>query len=436
METYDFFAPNVKVIAKTQVLVVGSGPAGISAAVAAKRSGAETLIVEHHGCLGGALSVGMVQSYNFSTNKFPQVLTGIPKEIEERCRNYGASAPDYRGAGIFIESELYKCMLDAWFEEENVKILLYTTVCGVFVEQNTVKGVYCVNKSGIGIILADCVIDATGDGDVAVQAGAEYQMQEKNKLQPVTVVFGLSGVDVDLFEKHYKAHPVGDKDFGFQPVFRAARENNDFKLPKRGGAWKSLTPNGEIKSANLTVISEIDATDCWDVTKAEIECRKQILEIVRVFRKYGADIGLGNCSVRNIATQLGIRETRRIVGEYILTEQDVLEQRNFDDGVGRLLTCIDLYGNYQKSRYPKELETFSVPYRALVPKAVDGLLVAGRCISCDEISFGAVRLMVGCALTGQAAGTAAALSVKEGVAPRKLDINLLREKLSRDGVNL
>ena len=389
------------------------------------------MIVERYGCLGGALTVSNVSSYSFSVNKFPESLSGIPKEIDERCRAYGAFAPDYRGSGIFVDAELYKCMLDEWMAEEGVDFLLHTTVIGAYLEDDAVKGVYCQSKSGIGIILAECVVDASGDADVAAFAGALFEKRDAKNMQPTTVVFGISGVDNEKFEEHFRKCPNV-----FSHVFTKAAEAGEWKSPKRGGAWKILTPSGDIKSLNLTLIREIDGTDVFDLTRAEIEGRRQITHIISLFRKYGKEIGLGDCRLSAIAPQLGLRETRRIIGEYRLTEDDVRECRDFDDSIGRLISTIDLYGDLKSSYKPEKSETFAVPYRALLPKQVDGLIVAGRCISSDDVSFGAVRLMVGCALTGQAAGAAAALSVKCGTAPRKLDVSTLRETVTRLGARL
>ncbi len=432
MKQFDFEVKNAPVWASTEVLVVGSGTAGISAAVASARCGAKTMIVERYGCLGGALTVSNVSSYSFSVNRFPETLAGLPKEIDERCRAYGASAPDYRGSGIFVDAELYKCMLDEWMAEEGVEILLHTTVIGTVAEDGVVRGVFCQSKSGIGVILADRVVDATGDGDVAALAGAPFEKREASKLQPVSVVFGIANVDVEKFEAHFK-NPKGN---GFATVFQAAADAGEWQSTKRGGAWKILTPNGDVKSLNLTLVREIDATDVFDLTRAEIEGRRQITHIISLFRKYGTEIGLGNCQLRAIAPQLGLRETRRITGDYRLLGDDVREHREFEDGIGRLICTIDLYGDLKTSYRPSEVETFSVPYRALLPQGVEGLLVAGRCISCDEASFGAVRLMVGCALTGQAAGTAAAMSLGEHTMPRGLDVTKLRARLAEDGVIL
>ena len=432
MELFEFSVKNVPVIAKVKVLVAGSGPAGISAAVASVRNGADTLLVEQNGCLGGALSSVNVQSYSFSINKNPEVLSGIPLEIDKRVRAYGAFMPDYRGSGIFVDSELYKCMLDEWMDECGVRVLLHTRIIGAYVVDGVLKGVYCHNKSGIGIILADCTVDATGDGDVAYLAGAEFDMRPKEKLQPVTVVFGISGVDTELFERHIKAHPDSDDaSYGFRPVFKRAAEAGDWTYPKRGGEWKSLTHSGDIKSLNLTMMCRIDATDGFDVSKAEAEGRRQAKKIVEIFNKHGKDIGLGRCGIRSFAASLGVRETRRIRCDYTVTVNDILEKREFDDGIGRVICFIDSFGKIQK---PQTGETFSLPYRALIPKGISGLLVAGRCISSDEEAYGAARLMVCCAITGEAAGTAAAIC-KDGDTHGP-DVTVLREKLKNNGVVL
>ena len=432
MSNYDFEVRNIPVLAKTQVLVVGSGPAGIAAAVASARGGADTMILERYGCLGGALSVSNVSSYSYSVNKHPETLSGIPLEIDRRCREYGASAPDYRGSGIFVDAELYKCMLDQWMAEEGVKILLHTTVIGAHVEDGRLLGVIVHSKSGIGIILAERTVDATGDGDVAALSGAPFEKSERDIIQPVSVVFGISGVDTEKFKNHF----LTPGNNGFATVFQTAADNGEWNSKKRGGAWKILTPEGDIKSLNLTLVYEIDCTDVFDLTRAEIEGRRQIMHIIRLFRKYGKEIGLENCSLRAIAPQLGLRESRRIEGKYRITEKDVRSQQSFEDSIGRLICSIDLFADKKNSYMPTSTETFSVPYRALLPKKVDGLIVAGRCISCDRVSFGALRLMVGCALTGQAAGAAAALSVKSGKDLKNIDLPLLQSDLKKLGAML
>ena len=421
------FTQPLPVLAEAQVCVVGSGPAGVSAAIASSRCGAETLLVERYGCCGGALSVGMVQSYSFSTNRNPSFLSGIPLEIEQRVRAANACQDDYRGSGVLIEQEQYKLLLDNWLRDENVRVLGNAKCCATLCEGGRLDGIVVATKAGLGAIIAKAFVDATGDGDVAAFAGAEILKRPPEQLQPVTVVFGVSGVDVALFKKHVNAHSDrSDSDYGLRKPFRLAAENGDWKSAKRGGAWKITTPNGDITSFNIIAIRNVDATDPFAATQAEIEGREQAAMAVNVLRKYGADIGFANCTLRNIAVQLGVRETRRVVGDYILTGDDVLSGREFPDAVGRFLRFMDTYGEIHR---PEHGESFTIPYRALLPKEIDGLLVAGRCISCDDRAFGAIRLMPCCAVTGQAAGTAAALSALNGVMTRGVDLEMLQRRL-------
>jgi len=414
-------------LATADVLVVGSGPAGVAAALAAARTGAKTLLIERYGCLGGALAVSNVQSYGFSVNRHPGVLSGIPREIEERCRAQGVGKPDYRGCGIFVEPDGWKCLLDDWMAETGVKVLVHCPVIGALVENNVVRGVTVHTKSGPRAIRATCTVDATGDGDVAYFAGADFKIRPKEKLQPVTVVFGVDGVDLEKFQTGLKK---GDS---LTRVFKEAAKAGDWKSPKRGGAWKITRPGGSITSFNIVKSVSIDATDVNDLTKAETEGRRDVRRAIAMLRKYGADLGFANCELRSLAPQLGIRETRRIVGDYKMTEKDVLEARDFPDGIGRFVGFMDGFGVFKMS---KVSPTSSAPYRMLLPKGLENLLVAGRCVSCDPGSFGALRLMPCCAMTGQAAGTAAALSVKSGITPRGLDVAELRQSLTAAGVRL
>ena len=293
--------------------------------------------------------------------------------------------------------------------------------------------IFC-GKSGFFAVEADCVVDATGDGDVAALAGAECMQRDKTQMQPVTTVFGVSGVDMAAFMRHCALHPSQeDPDYGMRGIFRRAMEAGEWTVGRFGGAWKSVTEQGDIVSMNILMSRGIDPTSNIDLTRAEKEGRRQVMQAVEVLRKYGGDIGFGNCCLRTIAPQLGLRESRRIKGTYCLTESDVVEQREFADSVGRFLCFMDPFGKITR---PENGQTFTIPYGMLLPERVDGLLVAGRCVSCDEKSFGAMRMMVCCAITGQAAGTAAALCALTKAVPRQLDLQMLREKLSEAGVRL
>ncbi len=434
MDTVYTCARAVPVLGQCDVLVVGSGPAGVSAAIAAARTGADTWLCEQHGRFGGALSIGMVESYTFATNRTPELLSGIPLEIVTRMTERGATRPDERGAGVLINPDLYACCLDDWMEECGVHPLLHARAVDVLMEGDRLTGVIFHTKAGLLAVRARCVIDATGDGDVAVMAGAPYDMRSSENLQPVTMVFGISGVDEALFAAHRKAHPDPlDPEYGLRRPFRRAKEAGKWTVPRIGGAWKTITGNGEITSLNITQINKIDATNPVDLTRAEIEGRRQALQAVEVLREFGADIGFGRCSLRSIAAQIGVRETRRIRGRAMLTRDDILQRKPVIDAIGIFPCFIDPFGEIIR---PSGNEHFQVPYGMLLPDGVENLLVAGRCVSCAEDAFGAVRMMVCCAVTGQAAGTAAALSARAGCVPGALDVESLQQRLRQDGVIL
>ena len=434
MKTVVCASREVPVIAETQVLVVGSGPAGIAAAVAAARCGAQTMLVERYGCFGGALSVGQVESYTWYFNENTYTAEGISKEIDDRMVACGGTQHDDRGTGNFINPEKYKYMLDCWIAEEGIRPLLHAFVTDVVMEGNVLKGVIVESKSGRGAILADRIVDATGDGDVAARAGADFEQGKDNNGQvlPVTMVFGVSGVDTKMFRNYIESNPetTNPDTHGLKLPFRRAKQDGRWPVDRDGGAWKELTPNGEFTSLNLTLENGIDGTNVWDLTHAEIMGRQQVMWAVDVLRDYAKEMGFENCTLRSMAGQIGIRETRRIRGEYSVCRADVLGHAEFDDTIGVFTTFID------GEIVSKDDAHFQLPYRMILPKKLENLAVAGRCASCEDDAIQTVRMMVCCATTGQAAGTACALSIKEGVSLRNMDVSKLQAQLVSDGVKI
>ncbi len=430
MKTIKRAERNIPVIAETQVLVVGSGPAGISAAVAAARTGAKTMLAEKYGCFGGALSVGQVESYNWYFNDKTYTSCGISSEIEQRMLAMGGTQHDDRGIGHFLNAEIYKIMLDRWVEEEGITPLLHALAVDVVKDGDNVRGVIFESKSGCGAVLADCVIDATGDGDVAALAGAQYNIggTDARDVLPVTMVFGVSGVDVKTFREYVAAHKemITPETHGLKKVFLDAQKAGKWPYSREGGAWKTLTPSGDFTSLNITREFGIDGTDVWDLTRAEISGRKQALQAIECMREFGAEMGLANCTLRSFGYQIGIRETRRIICEYNMTRADIMGKAEFEDNIGVYTRFIDgEVISHDDSR-------FQLPYRMILPVKIDNLLVAGRCAGCEKDAVQTIRMMVCCAATGQAAGTAAALSAMQGIAPRDLSVACLQEKLRAD----
>lgn len=217
---------DIPVMAETDVLVVGSGPAGIAAAVAAARTGAKTMLAERYGCFGGALSIGQVESYNWYFTPQTYYAYGLSSEIEQRMIEMKGTQPDSRGIGHFFNAEIYKLMLDRWIEEESITPLLHSLAVGTVKERNEVRGVIFESKSGRAAVMAKCVVDATGDGDVAALAGAGYHIGNKEPCDvlPVTMVFGVGGVDVEMFTRYVEAHKemTEPETHGLKKVFKMA----------------------------------------------------------------------------------------------------------------------------------------------------------------------------------------------------------------------
>jgi hypothetical protein len=307
-----------------------------------------------------------------------------------------------------------------------------------------VKGVITESKSGRQGILARCVIDATGDADLAAAAGAPYRKGEKNELMPVTTSFGCSGVDVERFLEYVRANPSrlgdwanrtsGKEDDLFSTwivePFNRAKEAGE--IPANAavlGYWGGLTEAGEATNINVAHSFGIDPTDVWDLTRAEMDGRQKAIWALAALKKYTP--GFGRSRLRSFNSSLGTRESRKIIGEYVLTERDVKNQARFEDSIGIFPEFLDAYGEVIM---PTTGRYFQVPYRALLPQQVENLLVAGRCISADRVAFAATRQMMCCTVTGQGAGAAAAAATLDGVTCRQVDRERVQRILREQGV--
>jgi hypothetical protein len=283
------------------------------------------------------------------------------------------------------------------------------------------------------------VVDATGDADVAAKSGVPYEKgrPEDGALQPMTLMFQMGGVDYDRFERFcredYNKTGVGAQ----REVFRKAQEMGDmepFQTVSMGWWWTPTRPDQ--MGANFTHIPGRDPTSAEDLTYATIEGRRQAYHSVKVFNKYLS--GMENAWMSHTGALIGTRESRRIRGGYRITVQDLMAQREFDDSIGYGSFFIDIHnctgpGMDEETYRPPKGFMYQIPYRALVPEGVDNLLVAGRCISCDHVALGSLRVMPQCFLEGDAAGTAAALAIESGKTPRELDVPALQERLREYG---
>ena len=411
-------ARSTPVKAETQVLVIGGGSAGVSAAVAAARQGADVILVERLGYLGGLATGGMIiLLLTLDDGRGRQVVGGLCQEVTERLDRRGAAqfpSQDEWGSAdealvrrdrswglvwghgphrvrysVAYDPEELKFALNGMVEDTQVQLLLHTHACEAIAEGDRITGVTFQSKSGRFAILADVVIDASGDGDIFVSAGSAY---EKEKVLP-WLWFSMGGV-----------------------------ENPEDAI--RAGGWffrtigkdKVLLPWG----ATDKVSRKIDATDPDDLTYAELECRKQVMAEVDRLRKEAP--GFRHAYLCHIADQLGITESRRLVGEYMLSREEV------DTPCEDVIAITGHWTKYESLYY--------IPYRSLLPKEFSNLLVAGRCISVDHRVHHATKEIPPCMATGEAAGTAAALAVQTGLGPKALEVKKLQRQLEARGAIL
>ena len=461
----------IPVMAETDVLVVGGGPAGLSAALAAAREGVDTMLIERYGCFGGNITQSMIGTIAWYRYAETVEAGGIGLEFEHRAKEMGASINTFNKniltteMGEFLEhkgllvngeptyeildTEMFKHVADTMVQETNIVPLLHCTAVNVVREGDKINGVITESKSGRQVIMAKRIIDATGDADIAYYAGAPYRKDPKNKLMGVTVNFSCSGVDVKQFFTYY-LKKVQEKP-GLFAYLRQSRElffmdelscllepiNNIKKgneIPKDiniKSFWTNYAEAGEINSFNGIHMNGIDCTDVWDLTKAEIEGRKRVIRAIKNLKKRTP--GFKKARLKNIGSSLGTRESRKIIGEYNLTEYDVKNQARFEDTIGICPEFIDGFGNVI---LPTTGRYFHVPYGILLPRKVENLLVVGRSVAGDKISHAATRQMVCCAITGQGAGVAAAVSIKDNVTCRQVDISKVQKALKKQGVRI
>jgi hypothetical protein len=441
------------------VLVVGGGNAGCAAALAAARNGAHTLLVERYGFLGGTATAAMVGPWMTFHSGRERIVGGIAQEIVERLVARGASpghipdSSDYVATITPFDPEAHKALLFDMMRESRVNLLLHAyfleTLCD---DPGTVGGASFATVGGMREYEAAVTIDATADAYVSASAGVElHQGDGAGRVQPASLMFRLSHVDLEATAQYVREHadqmrtslPPAERTAGaltavagLYELWERARRNGEVDVPRELVSF-FISPYPDEVSVNMTRVLDIDPLDPDDLTRAEIEARRQAMQLVAFFRR---DVpGFAHARLAAAATQIGIRESRRIVGLYTLTRDDVLKARAFDDAVARSAYPIDIHnpsGSGTTTYRLPEGASYEIPYRCLVPESVEGLLVAGRCISTTHEALASTRLTPTVMTLGQAAGTAAALAVRGGRRPRAVDSRELRAQLMRDGVDL
>lgn len=436
------------------VVVAGGGTAGICAAIAAARLGARTMLVERYAFCGGNATL-YLPLLAFLDQQGNEVIKGIGKEIIDRvialggCLGHGRDPLHVSYAPV--DPEVYKRVVIEMLEEAGVHVLLHSLVVGARTDENRVTHLLIENKSGRSAVAGGWFIDATGDGDLAAFAGAPWEKGNAyGRMQPATLMFRMGGVDVKEVRLAIAAHPelygsdlippehfIATGNFivvGMRGILDKAKREGRFKLHNNRVIFITQPREGEV-AVNMTRVLT-DATDADDLSRAEMQSRKDVWEVERFLREYIP--GFKNAYVIDTAHRLGIRETRRIMGEYVLTRDDILRCRRFDDCITVASYPIDLHDpNGPDCTLEHPQDTYDIPYRCLVPRKLANLLVVGRCISATHEALAAIRVMPTGMALGHAGGAAAALAHKNGLKNvREVDVQELRRTLLAQGARL
>lgn len=447
-------ARSIPVRAQVDVLVAGGGPAGIIAALAAAESGHSVMLVESRSFLGGNLTTGL-PILGFLGQKGNQIIQGLPQKFIDRLRaRHGASehrpCPLHMGITL-VEPEEVKIVALELLLESRVNVLLYTACAGVVMEGRTVRGLITESKSGREAILAKVVIDCTGDADVAYRCGVPCEKGNRTGgLQPPTLMFCLANVDTEKLRfsianepRTYLTDFIPSEYFGRNPQYivvglreliKQAQAERGLRIPNERTIIITGLRQGEAW-INMTRVAGVDGSNAQSLTDGEIQARRQMDDIIAYLKGYVP--GFSQAFLARTAPFLGIRETRRIVGQYVMTQEDILNCRRFDDAIGVASYPVDIHRPTDEGCTLKWCgDCYDIPYRSLVPLEVENLLVAGRSISTTHEAMAAIRVMSSCMAMGEAAGRAASQAVRSGLPPSQIAVGQLRETLRARGAYL
>lgn len=411
------------------IIVCGGGPGGIAAAVGAARLGKKVLLVERYGFLGGGATAMLVNPFMTYYAGRRQIVKGIFQEIVERLTMLGAFGNNRMEKTPWaFDAEVFKIVADEICLENQVEVLFHASVVGAMRKENEIEEIQIATKEGLTKLSARLYIDATGDGDLAYFAGAKVEKgrAQDGLCQPMTLNFQVANVDLEKMPSREE----------MTAKYREAKRKGLINCPREDILF-FYTTNPGVVHFNQTRILKYDGTLSVDLSKAEMEGRRQCWEL---FRWLKANItGFEFSYLQKMAPQIGVRESRRVIGEYLLTEEDLITARKFADVVACGSYPVDIHnprGEGTIMRYLPEGEWYDIPYRVLLPLQIDNLLIAGRSLSSTHEAHSSLRVMPIVFAVGQAAGTAAALSIETGRPPRKLDYRLLQKELLKQGAFL
>ncbi|CAL9631823.1 FAD-dependent oxidoreductase [Streptomyces sp. enrichment culture] len=447
---------------RTEVLVVGGGPAGTAAAQSAADAGAEVVLVERYGFLGGNATAALVMPLMSFHNEQKQavfdeaggdnrllpsdhgegeaVVAGFLWRLLERLTARGGCIPPSLDTGYTVpfDPEIFKLVLLDLLDESGVRLLLHAFASSALPLDDGWRVVF-ETKSGPVVIDADVVVDGTGDGDIAVAAGAPYEIgrPEDGRVQPMTLMFRMADFDPEGFAGYVRAHPDQWRGVhGLWDLVEKATEEGELRLTREDILFFG-TPHPHELSVNSTRVTKALGIDVWDLTRAEVAARRQLDQIDRFLRTRVP--GFEEAYAVQSGTQIGVRETRRILGDYHLTGHDILGAQSFPDVIAHGAYPVDIHNPRGSGTVLKRVPRgrfYDIPLRCLLPRGIDRLLVAGRCISGSHVAHSSYRVMPIAMATGQAAGVCAALAVRSGRLPREVPYPLVQEELRRQGARV
>ena len=464
-------------VIKADIAVLGGGPGGMGAAIAAAREGAKVVLVERMGFLGGLMASGLPLLAFFDMHK-RRIVGGIANEIVEKLAKMSGEAPiwpDGSAEGtsghkycpmhvsVTTVNQFYtRILFFQWAKELGIKLLLHCETTGTTVENGKLKMVTVVGKGKAFDIEAEVFIDATGDGDLGFMAGASFEKGAEGTglLQPPTLMFNLSGVDFDRFVYYIKEHPEEpvsntpdgfshirpgyDAEFfkdhpghifvGLQETIKRLRKEGKCPIDRDTIIYIRQPIPGTV-AVNTIRIKNFDGSNVHDLSRGEQEAHLQIIPLIKMFREHVP--GFEKCYMTSIHPVIGVRESRRIMGIKKLTKEDTLSAHVPDDTIAIYSYFIDIHlGNSDKTVSTTVEEPYGVPYGCTVSKDIEGLMMAGRCMSADSFAHGSSRIMPLCVAVGEAAGVGAALAVKQKISPRNVNVSEVREILLKNGAIL
>ena len=416
------------------VIVVGGGPSGCTAAIAAAREGARTLLIEGTGMLGGMGTAGHMNNWCPFTDGYKIIYNGLAERIFKESKKGVTHVLPHENDWVPINTEHLKRVYDEMVIQSGAKVLLFTSLSAVEMKNDsTVDKIIVSNKAGLTAYKAKVYVDCTGDGDLAAWAGANYfSGDEGGALQAATLCFSYANVNHQAYMKNrYELDP---KKPG-SPIHKVLASGKYPLIPDAHFNVKMAAPS--ILMFNAGHINNVNSTDPFNLTESIMKGRQLIHQMHEGLKEVSPEV-FGNAYLSGSGALLGLRESRRIEGDYIFSINDWLERRSFDDEIGRNNYYIDIHKKGKK-RYPRyeKGESHGSSFRILTPKTLSNVLTAGRCVSTDDYAFGSLRVMPVCLVTGEAAGLAAALVSKMGKPDvHQTDITHLRKRLKEEGQNI